>query len=498
MSTDIIARGMAAKTVEVLASSAEGEGSGKIGFSAPTGGTVSRTVQDKLRETVSVKDYGAIGDGITDDTIAIQTAINIVLSANGGGLYFPKGTYKITERLVIPFSTGWRIFGQSRAGTRIKQFSNNTRIFSFESENTHSWEISDIGFEWNSAQPSTNTQAVALFFGTGTSSSGAGFYNWQVRRCTFSKGFRALAIDPTNSSPIWGLRVADCLHEGTMSGAFFFAAPSPSIGQPNICIENCLLLAQGAGEEIIRISSGDVTTLRNLEFLNGGPTYRLMQLNSCLTVTLTDCKSENYNVGTGAQIFAFSNCNVRSINSNVNGVQGTAGSSYFLFGNTSTTLTVIGLTATTAMTGGTLYVYTADAALPLVCDVRLNPSGSGRASDDIFPVTGKAPKLDIDKRQPDRINDVGDASTTLTATSLMIQYQNVTLTANRTITLPNTGLYEGMAFHIVRRAATPGAFTFQVVDPVGANNYTFAASTNGYVKYRVKSGAWRVTEAGPV
>jgi hypothetical protein len=74
----------------------------------------------------------------------------------------------------------------------------------------------------------------------------------------------------------------------------------------------------------------------------------------------------------------------------------------------------------------------------------------------------------------------------------------VTLTANRTITLPNSGLYEGMEFHIVRRATTPGAFTLQITDPIGANNYTFAASTNGYVKYRAKNGAWRIIEAGPV
>ena len=85
-----------------------------------------------------------------------------------------------------------------------------------------------------------------------------------------------------------------------------------------------------------------------------------------------------------------------------------------------------------------------------------------------------------------------------TTTSDEIQYQNATLTANRTITMPNTGLYEGMAFHIVRRATAPGAFALQVTDPIGANNYTFASASNGYVKYRAKSGAWRIVEAGTV
>jgi hypothetical protein len=38
----------------------------------------------------------------------------------------------------------------------------------------------------------------------------------------------------------------------------------------------------------------------------------------------------------------------------------------------------------------------------------------------------------------------------------------------------------------------------QVTDPVSGVNYTFASATNGYVKYRVRGGAWRIVEAGTV
>ncbi len=67
-------------------------GSSLVGQIASGTGATARTVQSKLRESVSVKDFGAIGDGVADDTTAIQNALN-TLSATGGTLYFPQGTY---------------------------------------------------------------------------------------------------------------------------------------------------------------------------------------------------------------------------------------------------------------------------------------------------------------------------------------------------------------------------------------------------------------------
>jgi Pectate lyase superfamily protein len=495
--TDFIARGLISQNKTELASTVTGAGSGKVGFSAAAASGGGRTVQDKLRENISVKDFGALGNGVADDTAAIQSAINSVLTPTGGGLFFPAGTYRITAKLVIPYSAGWRLFGVSRDETRIKQFTSNTRIFSFESENTHSWEISGFTLEWSTPQAIAQTNAIAVFFGTGVAAP-SGFYYWQVRDCAFSNGFRSIASDTANSPALWGVHISNCLHHSTMSGAFFRSTPTPSIGQPNYRIEDCLIKAGGAGEHVLQLSTVSGGVLQNLEFLNGTNPHRLMQLTSC-NITLIACTSEFYNVAAGgAVIFGFSQCRIRAIGCYVNGVTGSAGANYFMQGNTSTTLSVIGLGATTNMTGGTLYVYAADAAMPLVCDVQLNSQGSGHASDNIFPVFGAVPKFDADKRQMDRINDLVDADTTLTASSQAIQYVNVTLTANRAITLPNTGLYDGMAFHIVRRAATPGAFTLQVTDPIGATHYTFASATNGYVKYRARSGAWRIIEAGPV
>src|SRR5699024_6412044 len=50
---------------------------------------------------LNVLDYGALGDGITDDTISIQKALDELVEQGGGTLYFPAGTYLVTKPLLM-------------------------------------------------------------------------------------------------------------------------------------------------------------------------------------------------------------------------------------------------------------------------------------------------------------------------------------------------------------------------------------------------------------
>jgi hypothetical protein len=97
------------------------------GFTQSGTGATQRTVENKLKDTVSVKDFGATGNGSTDDTAAIQAAINAALSlplvsGGKGSVFFPAGTYKVTSTINIPprsgqtYNVSLRIYGEGTGG----------------------------------------------------------------------------------------------------------------------------------------------------------------------------------------------------------------------------------------------------------------------------------------------------------------------------------------------------------------------------------------------
>lgn len=71
-------------------------GSTLVGFIQAGTGAILRTVQSKLRDTVSVLDYGADPTGVADSTAAFQAAVNY------SNVYVPTGNYRITSTILVP------------------------------------------------------------------------------------------------------------------------------------------------------------------------------------------------------------------------------------------------------------------------------------------------------------------------------------------------------------------------------------------------------------
>ena len=198
-------------------------------------GAVARTTASKLQESVSVKDFGAVGDGVTDDTTAIQAAVNATITNSGGNLFLPSGTYLISSALSIPSSSGWRIYGASRNSTTIKQATNNTPIFSFNQTYIWGWTIDSLYGIWSNAQASTNTAAIMFSF-AGTSANT--YYELQIKNIRCGNGFRCISQAPGAGCPVWGTDIANIVHESTNSGGAVYLVPNPAVGQPQIGIRS--------------------------------------------------------------------------------------------------------------------------------------------------------------------------------------------------------------------------------------------------------------------
>lgn len=109
-----------------LAALAASSGSSIVGFVQSGTGAVNRNLQTKVREFISVEDFGAVGDGINDDTAEIQAALNAHLNVDFGS---KDKTYKVSAALAL--RTGHNIVGR---GAKIQQITNNTEIFNIDSK----------------------------------------------------------------------------------------------------------------------------------------------------------------------------------------------------------------------------------------------------------------------------------------------------------------------------------------------------------------------------
>lgn len=108
---------------------------GSNGVGVPTGGAAGQVVLANSssstqwgQEMYDVKAFGAVGDGTTDDSAAIQAAHDAAHASVGGIVFYPQGIYKITVPITVyPFQQVW---GTGPNSSVIKQFTASTTALS--------------------------------------------------------------------------------------------------------------------------------------------------------------------------------------------------------------------------------------------------------------------------------------------------------------------------------------------------------------------------------
>lgn len=110
------------------------KGAALLGYKLNALSSVGRLLSAKLAEIISVKDFGAKGDGVTNDTAAIQAA-DAYARATKSSLYFPDGTYMVSQ-LVVYTGSNWN--GEGRDSTVIKQIvGSNTDLIYGDNSNAN-------------------------------------------------------------------------------------------------------------------------------------------------------------------------------------------------------------------------------------------------------------------------------------------------------------------------------------------------------------------------
>lgn len=267
-----------------------------ISYLAAGAGAVTTTVQAKLRQTVSVQDFGAKGDGTTDDTLAIQAAIDALSQAGvGGTVLLPAGAYKITQNLSItwPNSTN-----QDTPG----------RI-------TIQGEGADISYiyDYRSNASATTGGAITIDFTAGYANK---FFTMSFGGFSLIKKFNATSYDTVTSTYTIG------------AGTGLYIKNVPSIGE----FKNIRVIGYNIGVSLVDclgvIINDFNVQLADLGFVVAKSIFSeptSMQFNSC---TLAGCKSLAYLIQGGGPI-AFNGGVIESCGVMSGSSQGVSGGIYY-------------------------------------------------------------------------------------------------------------------------------------------------------------------------
>lgn len=216
------------------------------GYAAMSGSSlinpVIRTFNTKLDDFVSIRDFGATGDGITDDTVAInralqqiyKTGVNETQPLARRTIYFPGGTYRVTDSLLIPPYA--RLIGDGASSTVINQVLNKTLV-----------KLSDSGFNVNgnlglggTTLPNEIVIQDLKFFNSNTVTS-----------------VPMLEIDSASNVTVYNTSFV-----GSQSPGFYsnLVSINSSVQTPtNLTFDSCKFLSAGTG---INFVAGAVTNVR--------------------------------------------------------------------------------------------------------------------------------------------------------------------------------------------------------------------------------------------
>ena len=248
-------------------------------------GAVTTTVQTKLQQYVSVKDFGATGNGTTNDTTAIQAAINSL--TNGGTVFLPKGTY-LLDSLVFPTdpSSGPKVainfIGDGMDDTILLMNSPTSPVI-------------------------TSSRALANYRSTGNQ-----FKNFSVKANASGSysNLNHIAIDAIGFDEVLFDHIGFFSNGSGSCGMLFRTASTPQLTYSQV-FQNIIIQQQTGPQYVLQTQNGgsflndtNIIAIRDCWIYANSNMNACFDMSACTVYTIQDCELEstaNYGVILGNQ-----------------------------------------------------------------------------------------------------------------------------------------------------------------------------------------------------
>ena len=285
-------------------------GAGLVGFRQAGASASARTVLSKLRDAVSVKDFGAVGDGTTNDTAAIQAAIS-----SGYSLVFPAGTYLCNN---LTQSTSFQRF-YANGSVNLTKNANGVLLSSTGNYvEFHGIQFIGTGYTGNNVESTGNafsllncssygtpgravkcTGALVRIIGTcgsytTTDTSGTG-YEIEIGVSGTATLYHELR-GVYSSTATGGIKLIDTGSQSIVGGQFgklYISAGTSPAGVNGGMISNCRILGDVTVELSSSVFTGNQFSTQTITFAAGTSQHTLDQSNIAMLATIVNNGNAN-------------------------------------------------------------------------------------------------------------------------------------------------------------------------------------------------------------